>query len=142
MSPPFENPDEPLYVSVSKERRVEGWDQGGDRVGPGRQRAVARENQEATERGEGVASANGPDRRGHGASIQGGRDDERRPCEGGTGSLEPWPTERQLIRSSLFVTWNTVSHLRPNKKPALRGCIGNFSPMPLAKGLQEYALIR
>jgi AMMECR1 domain-containing protein len=47
-----------------------------------------------------------------------------------------------LIGSALFVTWNTVSKLRPNKKPALRGCIGNFTPMPLAKGLREYALIR
>jgi AMMECR1 domain-containing protein len=44
--------------------------------------------------------------------------------------------------SALFVTWNTTSHLRSNKKPALRGCIGNFGPMPLAQGLREYALIR
>jgi len=45
-------------------------------------------------------------------------------------------------QSALFVTWNTTSHLRHSQKPALRGCIGNFSPMPLAKGLREYALVR
>lgn len=40
--------------------------------------------------------------------------------------------------SPLFVTWNIV---RPDGSTRLRGCIGNFSPMPLAMGLQEYALI-
>lgn len=42
---------------------------------------------------------------------------------------------------ALFVTWETTSHLRSNKKPSLRGCIGTFSPLPLAQGLREYALI-
>ncbi|KAK4685558.1 hypothetical protein P7C73_g4588, partial [Tremellales sp. Uapishka_1] len=41
---------------------------------------------------------------------------------------------------ALFVTWNIASRSRPAKH-TLRGCIGNFSPMPLAKGLEEYALI-
>jgi AMMECR1 domain-containing protein len=27
-------------------------------------------------------------------------------------------------------------------KPELRGCIGTVSPMPLAKGLKDYALVR
>ncbi|KAL7421076.1 hypothetical protein Q5752_003960 [Cryptotrichosporon argae] len=38
---------------------------------------------------------------------------------------------------ALFVTWNTVKH----GHRSLRGCIGNFSPMPLAEGLREYALV-
>ncbi|KAK9900443.1 hypothetical protein P389DRAFT_12480 [Cystobasidium minutum MCA 4210] len=38
----------------------------------------------------------------------------------------------------LFVTWNTI---RSDGSTRLRGCIGNFSPMPLASGLEEYALI-
>ncbi|KAI9002233.1 AMMECR1 domain-containing protein [Gaertneriomyces semiglobifer] len=37
----------------------------------------------------------------------------------------------------LFVTWNTISR---NGSHRLRGCIGNFSPMPLHSGLREYAL--
>ncbi|KAF6762834.1 alport syndrome [Ephemerocybe angulata] len=40
----------------------------------------------------------------------------------------------------LFVTWNTRSS-RPGRAPHLRGCIGNFEPMPLHEGLAEYALI-
>lgn len=40
--------------------------------------------------------------------------------------------------SALFVTWNTV---RTGKKPALRGCIGNFTPLPLTTGLAEYSLV-
>ncbi|KAJ2924975.1 hypothetical protein H1R20_g12161, partial [Candolleomyces eurysporus] len=44
------------------------------------------------------------------------------------------------IISPLFVTWNTRSS-RPGRAPHLRGCIGNFSPMPLHEGLAEYALI-
>ncbi|WWD16273.1 hypothetical protein CI109_100699 [Kwoniella shandongensis] len=51
------------------------------------------------------------------------------------------PFDNADEKYALFVTWNTRSHLRSNKKPALRGCIGNFSPMTLAKGLREYALI-
>ncbi|KAI0796600.1 AMMECR1 domain-containing protein [Abortiporus biennis] len=38
----------------------------------------------------------------------------------------------------LFVTWNTT---RPGRSPRLRGCIGNFEPLPLREGLAEYALI-
>lgn len=38
----------------------------------------------------------------------------------------------------LFVTWNTHS-TRSNHK-SLRGCIGTFDPLPLASGLQTYAL--
>ncbi|ETW84457.1 hypothetical protein HETIRDRAFT_439194 [Heterobasidion irregulare TC 32-1] len=40
----------------------------------------------------------------------------------------------------LFVTWNTRSS-RPGRAPRLRGCIGNFDPLPLHEGLAEYALI-
>lgn len=40
----------------------------------------------------------------------------------------------------LFVTWNTRSS-RPGRPSRLRGCIGNFEPMPLIEGLAEYALI-
>ncbi|KIJ70452.1 hypothetical protein HYDPIDRAFT_143849 [Hydnomerulius pinastri MD-312] len=40
----------------------------------------------------------------------------------------------------LFVTWNTRSS-RPGRAPRLRGCIGNFEPMPLREGIAEYALI-
>ncbi|WWC60706.1 uncharacterized protein I303_103282 [Kwoniella dejecticola CBS 10117] len=54
--------------------------------------------------------------------------------------MEP-PFENKNEKYALFVTWNTSSNLRPNRKPALRGCIGNFSPMKLAEGLREYALI-
>lgn len=42
--------------------------------------------------------------------------------------------------SPLFVTWNTRSS-RPGRAPRLRGCIGNFDPLPLHEGLAEYALI-
>ncbi|THY79977.1 hypothetical protein D6C95_09736 [Aureobasidium pullulans] len=38
----------------------------------------------------------------------------------------------------LFVTWNTISSRNGSK--ALRGCIGTFKPLPLEKGLHEYAL--
>ncbi|GJE84416.1 AMMECR1 family protein [Phanerochaete sordida] len=41
---------------------------------------------------------------------------------------------------ALFVTWNTRSS-RPGRAPRLRGCIGNFEPMPLHEGIAEYALI-
>ncbi|RHZ76493.1 hypothetical protein Glove_197g43 [Diversispora epigaea] len=36
----------------------------------------------------------------------------------------------------LFVTWNVVHH----DQPRLRGCIGNFEPLPLHSGLKEYAI--
>ncbi|KAI4843024.1 hypothetical protein E4T44_06974 [Aureobasidium sp. EXF-8845] len=38
----------------------------------------------------------------------------------------------------LFVTWNTVSPRSGQK--SLRGCIGTFAPLPLEKGLADYAL--
>ncbi|KAL4075725.1 AMMECR1 domain-containing protein [Scleroderma yunnanense] len=40
----------------------------------------------------------------------------------------------------LFVTWNSRSS-RPGRPPRLRGCIGNFDPLPLRDGIAEYALI-
>jgi uncharacterized protein (TIGR00296 family) len=40
----------------------------------------------------------------------------------------------------LFVTWETRSRW-PGGSPRLRGCIGNFEPLPLDAGLREYALI-
>jgi len=36
----------------------------------------------------------------------------------------------------LFVTWNIVHH----GQTRLRGCIGNFEPLPLHSGLKEYAI--
>jgi AMMECR1 domain-containing protein len=49
-------------------------------------------------------------------------------------------TRRRTDDSAIFVTWNTI---RPGQsEPRLRGCIGTFTPMPLAEGLKEYALIR
>jgi len=36
----------------------------------------------------------------------------------------------------LFVTWNTTRHGHSR----LRGCIGNFDPLPLHSGLKEYAI--
>jgi AMMECR1 domain-containing protein len=41
--------------------------------------------------------------------------------------------------SPLFVTWNKRA---ADGEYRLRGCIGNFNPMPLHEGLQKYALIR
>ncbi|KAH6569328.1 hypothetical protein BASA60_008248 [Batrachochytrium salamandrivorans] len=49
------------------------------------------------------------------------------------GCQAPLPTFEDA-EYPLFVTW-TVS-----KNDQLRGCIGNFSPMPLHSGLKEYAL--
>jgi len=37
----------------------------------------------------------------------------------------------------LFVTWN----IKRGREYRLRGCIGNFSPMPLQEGIADYALI-
>ena len=42
--------------------------------------------------------------------------------------------------SPLFVTWSTRSS-RPGRASRLRGCIGNFTALPLRTGLAEYALI-
>lgn len=43
--------------------------------------------------------------------------------------------------SPLFVTWST-SEDGTTRDLRLRGCIGNFSAMPLHSGLEEYALTR
>ncbi|CAM0135900.1 unnamed protein product [Umbelopsis sp. WA50703] len=40
------------------------------------------------------------------------------------------------LNSPLFVTWNLQKH----GSYRLRGCIGNFDPMPLHTGLKQYAL--
>jgi len=48
-------------------------------------------------------------------------------------SLEPEFEDHQY---PLFVTWNTVNH----GQTRLRGCIGNFEPLPLHSGLKEYAI--
>ncbi|BEI81635.1 hypothetical protein CcaverHIS002_0207950 [Cutaneotrichosporon cavernicola] len=48
----------------------------------------------------------------------------------------PPPFANGKDKYALFVTWNT---LKPRK--TLRGCIGNFTPMRLDKGLAEYALV-
>ncbi|KAK0545841.1 hypothetical protein OC846_003205 [Tilletia horrida] len=40
----------------------------------------------------------------------------------------------------LFVTWNIFSSHSRKPTPRLRGCIGTFSPTPLAEGLRDYAL--
>ena len=37
----------------------------------------------------------------------------------------------------LFVTWN----IKTDGNWILRGCIGNFNPMPLDEGLREYAIV-
>ena len=50
----------------------------------------------------------------------------------------PQSATPNLIRPSpLFITWNK----REGREWHLRGCIGNFSPMPLHDGLAEYALV-
>lgn len=41
------------------------------------------------------------------------------------------------VHSALFVTWN----IKSGRDYRLRGCLGNFEPMPLHEGLAEYALI-
>jgi hypothetical protein len=48
-----------------------------------------------------------------------------------------FPTD---VHYPLFVTWNKRGS-SPTSKYRLRGCIGNFSPMPIAEGLEEYALV-
>ncbi|PKC16031.1 hypothetical protein RhiirA5_370160 [Rhizophagus irregularis] len=47
--------------------------------------------------------------------------------------LEP---EFENNQYPLFVTWNIVNH----GQTRLRGCIGNFEPLPLHSGLKEYAI--
>lgn len=42
-----------------------------------------------------------------------------------------------FLYSPLFVTWN----IKQARDWRLRGCIGNFEPMPLHEGIAEYALI-
>jgi AMMECR1 domain-containing protein len=42
-----------------------------------------------------------------------------------------------FVSSPVFVTWN----IKRGDEYQLRGCIGNFSPMPLHEGLAEYALV-
>ncbi|EXX79922.1 hypothetical protein RirG_000980 [Rhizophagus irregularis DAOM 197198w] len=49
--------------------------------------------------------------------------------------LEP---EFENNQYPLFVTWNIVNH----GQTRLRGCIGNFEPLPLHSGLKEYAITR
>lgn len=53
---------------------------------------------------------------------------------------EPIPPEFPDEKYALFVTWNTRSS-RPGRPSRLRGCIGNFEPMPIREGITEYALI-
>ncbi|CAL1701345.1 unnamed protein product [Somion occarium] len=55
-------------------------------------------------------------------------------------SKKPIPPVFPDDKYPLFVTWNTRSS-RHGRAPRLRGCIGNFDPLPLHKGLAEYALI-
>lgn len=43
------------------------------------------------------------------------------------------------FEAPLFVTWNIINKETKSKK--LRGCIGNFSKLPLPKSVKEYALI-
>ncbi|TFK29262.1 alport syndrome [Coprinopsis marcescibilis] len=55
-------------------------------------------------------------------------------------SEQPIPPAFPDDKYPLFVTWNTQSS-RPGRPSHLRGCIGNFEPMPLHDGLAEYALV-
>ncbi|ODN83462.1 hypothetical protein L202_01599 [Cryptococcus amylolentus CBS 6039] len=48
------------------------------------------------------------------------------------------PFDNYRDEYALFVSWHVV---KPGRKPALRGCIGSFSPMPLTKGVKDYSLI-
>jgi len=57
-----------------------------------------------------------------------------------TGRELPDPKfEDKDIEYPLFVTWNTTSSSSSSVR--LRGCIGNFEPMPLGTGLKDYAII-
>ncbi|KAG8774908.1 hypothetical protein FRC19_002365 [Serendipita sp. 401] len=51
---------------------------------------------------------------------------------------QPVPPAFEDEKYALFVTWNTLSR---RGEPRLRGCIGNFGPMPIRDGIAEYALI-
>ncbi|KAH6915214.1 alport syndrome [Coprinopsis sp. MPI-PUGE-AT-0042] len=53
---------------------------------------------------------------------------------------EPIPPQFPDDKYPLFVTWNTRPS-RPGRSSHLRGCIGNFEPLPLHEGIAEYALI-
>ena len=48
------------------------------------------------------------------------------------------PTSSASSSFPMFVTWNTIS--RTTGQKSLRGCIGTFEPVPLASGLETYAL--
>jgi len=50
---------------------------------------------------------------------------------------QPIPPKFADEKYPLFVTWN----IQRVDEYQLRGCIGNFSPMPLHEGLAEYALV-
>lgn len=60
-------------------------------------------------------------------------------CGGNFASSEP--------PSPLFVTWNVLSSsalasgILEEDDKMLRGCIGNFSELPVESGIREYALI-
>lgn len=49
---------------------------------------------------------------------------------------KPLEPEFENHQYPLFVTWNIVHH----GQTRLRGCIGNFDPLPLHSGLEEYAI--
>ncbi|KAF9535009.1 AMMECR1 domain-containing protein [Crepidotus variabilis] len=50
---------------------------------------------------------------------------------------KPIPPQFPDEKYPLFITWNT----KYGREWRLRGCIGNFEPMPLHQGLADYALI-
>lgn len=62
-----------------------------------------------------------------------------------SGSQQPATVDLPSVDKSfpLFVTWNLKSSSTSATwdSAKLRGCIGNFAPMPLEKGLRDYALI-
>lgn len=51
---------------------------------------------------------------------------------------KPVPPTFKDDKYALFITWNTVGRRGDHR---LRGCIGNFTPMPIREGIAEYALI-
>lgn len=64
------------------------------------------------------------------------------PFENANESLSVAQYRIRLIVSALFVTWKKSSGRKDDGQYDLRGCIGNFSPMVLEKGLAEYAITR
>ncbi|PPR03837.1 hypothetical protein CVT26_000835 [Gymnopilus dilepis] len=50
---------------------------------------------------------------------------------------EPIPAKFADEKYPLFVTWN----IKQRGEYHLRGCIGNFEPMPIIQGIADYALI-